>query len=125
MKITEVRISNDQTIAERPNKRQHRLILQTSTGFGSDPKLQVAARLIDAEWTDEARPDPQPRACWQPTPKPTKKPRNGKQQTPAPAPEPPEISQAEEPLDALTLVLGSGAVLLGATVVAVYLIRRP
>ena len=124
-RITQVRISNDQRIAERPNKRQQRLILQTSTGFGSDPKLQVAARLIDAEWTDEVRPDPQPRACWQPTPKPTKQPKNGKQPTPAPTPEPVVVTETDEPLDAMTLVLGSGAVLLGATVVAVYLVRRP
>jgi hypothetical protein len=123
-RITEVRVSNDETIARRPNRRQHRLILQTSTGFGSDPKLQVAARLIDAEWTDEPRPDPQPRACWQPTPRPTRKPpRNGA--TPTPTPEPVEIAETDQPLDAMTLVLGSGAVLLGATIVAVYLVRRP
>ena len=42
---------------------EHRLVLQTSTGVGSDPKLLVAARLVDIETTDEPRPKPKPRAC--------------------------------------------------------------
>lgn len=125
-RITEVRpraSTTDTSIAKRPNKRQQRLILQTSTGYGSDPKLQVAARLIDAEWTDEPRPQPQPRACWQPVPKPThKRPSDGKA---TPTPEPVEVMEPDEPLDAMTLLVGSGAVLLGASVVAVYIIRRP
>ena len=44
-------------------EREHRLVLQTSTGFGSDPKLVVAARLVRASSTDEPRPRPKPRAC--------------------------------------------------------------
>lgn len=44
-------------------EKEQRLILQTSTGIGSDPKLQVAARLVKAERTDEPRPRPKPRAC--------------------------------------------------------------
>jgi hypothetical protein len=117
--------SSDVSIADRPNKRQQRLVLQTSTGVGSAPKLELAARLIRAEWTDEPRPEPSPRACTQP-PKPTPKPgRNTPVSTPSPTPEPEETSESDEPLDAMTLVLGSGAVLLGATIVAVYLVRRP
>jgi hypothetical protein len=42
---------------------EHRLVLQTSTGIGSAPKLLVAARLVDVATTDEARPQPRPRAC--------------------------------------------------------------
>jgi hypothetical protein len=42
---------------------EHRLVLQTSTGFGSDPKLLVAARLVDVSTTNEPRPKPKPRAC--------------------------------------------------------------
>jgi hypothetical protein len=42
---------------------EHRLVLQTSTGVGSAPKLLVAARLVDATITDEPRPTPDPRAC--------------------------------------------------------------
>lgn len=55
---TDVRIA---TAGRR--KKEQRLILQTSTGVGSDPKLQVAARLVKAERTDEPRPRPKPRAC--------------------------------------------------------------
>ena len=126
-RITEVRPaagSSDTSIARRPNRTQQRLVLQTSTGpAGTDAKLQLAARLIDAEWTDEPRPDPQPRVCWQSPPKPTTKP-SGKA-TPVPTPEPTPVIEPDEPIDAMTLVLGSGAVLLGATVVAVYIVRRP
>jgi hypothetical protein len=42
---------------------EHRLVLQTSTGVGSAPKLLVAARLVDVATTDEPRPRPKPRAC--------------------------------------------------------------
>ena len=42
---------------------EHRLVLQTSTGIGSAPKLLVAARLVDVGTTDERRPKPNPRAC--------------------------------------------------------------
>jgi hypothetical protein len=42
---------------------EQRLILQTSTGVGSAPKVQVAARLIEAATTDEPPPRPRPRAC--------------------------------------------------------------
>ncbi len=42
---------------------EHRLVLQTSTGVGSAPKLLVAARLVDVGTTDEPRPRPNPRAC--------------------------------------------------------------
>lgn len=128
-RITEVRPaarSTDLSIAKRPNKKQQRLILQTSTGpAGTDAKLQVAAKLIDAEWTDEPRPDPRPRVCWQPTPKPTMKPTAKGRPRPTRAPTPVPVIEADDPLDATTLLLGSAAVLLGATLLAVYVVRRP
>lgn len=122
-RITEVRErATGQGIARRGNPRQHRLILQTSTGpSGTVPKLQVAARLIDAERTTEKPPKAQPRACWQPKPTPT--PRNSKRKpraTPVPV-----VIEPEQSPDAMTLLLGSAAVLLGATIVAVYVVRRP
>lgn len=43
--------------------REQRLVLQTSTGIGSAPKLQIAARLLDVGTTEESRPRPRPRAC--------------------------------------------------------------
>ena len=59
-------------LALRARPSQQRLILQTSEGPpGTIPKLQVAANLIGATWTDEPPPKAQPRACWQPRPKPT------------------------------------------------------
>ena len=121
-RITKTKISSNEDIAEPPNKRQQRLVLQTSTGYGSAPKLQVAARLLDAAWTDQPRPDPQPRACWQPTPKPTPKNGNGRNGA---TPEPVEVIEPKESIEPLALLLGSGAVLLGATVVAIYVVRRP
>ncbi len=122
-RISEVDIALDYDIAERPNERQQRLVLQTSTGTtGASPRLLVAGRLIDSEWTDEPRPEPNPRACWQ-APQPT--PRNGRGNRGTPEPTPVPVIESDDPLDPLTLVLGSGAVLLGATVVAIYVVRRP
>jgi hypothetical protein len=122
-RISDVDIALDYDIAERPNERQQRLVLQTSTGTtGASPRLLVAGRLIDSEWTDEPRPEPNPRACWQ-APQPTPGNGRGNRRTPDPTPAP--VIESDDPLDPLTLVLGSGAVLLGATVVAVYLVRRP
>ena len=121
-RIAQVDVAYDWDIAQRPNKRQQRLVLQTSTGTsGASPRLMVAGRLIDAEWTDEPRPEPRPRACWQ-EPEPTPKNRENSQ-TPQPTLEP--VVEPDDPLDAITLVLGSGAVLLGVTLVAVYVVRRP
>lgn len=111
----------NRSIARRPNQRQHRLILQTSTGpSGTIPKLQVAARLVAATRATEPAPKAQPRACWQPRPTATPKrdPRNKA------TPEPVEVIETDEPIDSMTLVLGSGAILLGATFVAVYIARR-
>ena len=134
-RISQVDVALDYDIADRPNERQQRLVLQTSTGTsGASPRLMVAGRLIDAEWTDEPRPVAQPRACWQPPPAPVAKAKNDKgkgkgkgnntnQQAAAPTSEP--VIDSDDELDAMTMVLGSGAVLLGATVVAVYIIRRP
>ena len=124
-RITEVRPRasyTDVSIARRPNQKQQRLILQTSTGIGTDPKLQVAATLIRAEWTDEPRPDPQPRVCWQPTPKPTPK---GQKPDPTATP-PPTVTEANgESISPVVLLIGSGAVLLGATGFAIWIVRRP
>ncbi len=127
-RITEVRprvSSTDVSIAKRPNNRAQRLILQTSTGYGSDPKLQLAAKLIKAEWTDQPRPVPKPRACWQPAPEPTPKGRKDRATRGTPTPEPVEVIEAGDDIDTVALLVGSGAVLLGTTVVAVYIVRRP
>jgi hypothetical protein len=115
-------------LALRARPGQQRLILQTSEGPpGTIPKLQVAANLIGATRTEEAPPKPQPRACWQPRPKPTG--RGGKQgrdgSPAAIATQNPQATTVQETTDPATLVLGGGAVLLGATVVAIYLVRRP
>jgi hypothetical protein len=48
--------------------KEHRLILQTSTGpAGTEAKLQVAARLVSATRTREKPPRPRPRPCAQPS----------------------------------------------------------
>lgn len=47
--------------------KEHRLVLQTSTGpAGTEAKLQVAARLVSATRTKERAPRPDPRPCSQP-----------------------------------------------------------
>lgn len=117
--------SLDYSITKRPNQRQHRLVLQTSTGpAGTRPKLQVAAKLVSATKATEPAPRAQPRACWQPRPRPTPRPKPGTDPaTPEPA-EVVEVVEADEPFDSMTLMLGSGAILLGATFVAVYIVRR-
>jgi hypothetical protein len=126
-RISEVDVAFDYGIAERPNERQHRLVLQTSTGAtGASPRLMVAGRLVDSEWTDEPRPEPNPRACWQELQSsPGNANGNAGRNQPTPAPTPEPVIKADEPLDTLTLVLGSGAILLGATVLAIYVVRRP
>jgi hypothetical protein len=122
-RISDVDIALDYDIAGRPNERQQRLVLQTSTGTtGASPRLLVAGRLIGSEWTDEPRPEPNPRACWQ-APQPT--PRNDRKNSRTPEPTPAPVVESDDPLDPMTLVLGSGAILLGATVVAVWVVRRP
>jgi hypothetical protein len=124
-RISQVRVAHDYDIAERPNERQQRLVLQTSTGTtGASPRLMVAGRLIDAEWTDEPRPEPEPRACWQPTPKPTPRGNRNNRNNRTPVPTPAPVIEPDDPVDPMTLVGGSVAVLLGATVVAVYVVRR-
>jgi hypothetical protein len=56
--------TSDLRIATKGRRNnEQRLVLQTSTGVGSAPKLQVAARLVDVTTTDEQRPRPRPRAC--------------------------------------------------------------
>ncbi len=120
-RINEVRERSpvwDWSIAKRSRPNEQRLILQTSTGpAGTLPKLQAAATLIGAEDATERAPKAKPRVCSQPR-QPDKKPR--KNATPKPA----ETTDATTPMDAVPLVLGSGAVLLGATFAAVYVVRR-
>ena len=114
-------------LALRARPSQQRLILQTSEGPpGTIPKLQVAANLIGATYTDEAAPKAQPRACWQPRPRPTKDGKPGRNGTARPTPEAsPGTTAAGGTTDAASLALGGGAVLIGATIVAIYLVRRP
>jgi hypothetical protein len=120
-RIDEVRQrATNQSIAQGTRPREHRLILQTSEGPpGTPTRLQVAATLVSAAWTDEPAPKPEPRACWQPRPS-----QGGKRPRPTATPAPVD-GEAGKALDAATLVMGGGAVLLGATLVAVYLVRRP
>lgn len=124
-RITEVKERASGRNIARPDKAsEHRLILQTSTGPpGTIPKLQVAATLVDAGRATEKAPKAKPRACWQAKPTPTPKPRKNGKKDPA-TPEPVVVIEPEEPIGVMALVFGSGAVLLGATVVAVYVVRR-
>jgi hypothetical protein len=57
--------SSDVRIATQGRRRgEHRLILQTSTGpVSTDPKLQVAARLVESARTNAAAPKPRPKRC--------------------------------------------------------------
>ena len=110
----------NQAIATRERPNEQRLVLQTSEGPpGTATRLQVAASLVGAEWTDEPAPRPEPRACWQPRPTDGRK-RPRASATPSPVEEP-----SGDTLDTATLVMGGGAVLVGATLLAVYLVRRP
>jgi hypothetical protein len=128
-RINEVkeRTSNE-NIARRGSAGEHRLVLQTSTGPpGTIPKLQVAATLIDAEEATEKAPKPEPRACWQPRSGTTTGNKNGSNNKNGNKVKPtaaPEVIEPEESIDTMTLALGSGAVLLGATFVAVWVVRR-
>jgi hypothetical protein len=121
-RITEVKQrAYNQAIALGTRPGQQRLVLQTSEGPpGTPTRLQVAARLVGASWTDEPTPKAEPRACWQPraTQGGGKKPRA----TASPAP---TDVEAGGPIDGATLVMGGGAVLVGATLVAIFLVRRP
>lgn len=114
-------------LALRARPSQQRLILQTSEGPpGTIPKLQVAANLIGATYTDEAAPKAQPRACWQPRPRPTNGDKPGRDGAAKPTPEASPIDPAaNRTADGASLAVGGGAVLIGATLVAIYLIRRP
>jgi hypothetical protein len=114
-------------LALRARPSQQRLILQTSEGPpGTIPKLQVAANLIGATYTDEAAPKAQPRACWQPRPRPTKDGKPGRNGAAKPTPEASPVDPtANSTADGASLALGGGAVLIGATIVAIYLVRRP
>jgi hypothetical protein len=112
----------DRRIARRDRPGEHRLVLQTSEGPpGTIPKLQVAARLLGATTTEERPPRARPRACWQP-------------RTAAGADRGPDSSATGPTADGgdgtsissvASMAIGGGAVLLGAVIFAVYLVRRP
>jgi hypothetical protein len=114
-------------IALRNRPGEHRLVLQTSEGPpGTIPKLQVAARLVGAGWTDEPAPKARPRACWQPRAAAGGSQggnRNRPNATEAPAAA--GAATGGGPTDAVALAVGGGAVLLGSTLFAIYLVRRP
>lgn len=112
--------SLDRRIARRERPGEHRLVLQTSEGPpGTIPKLQVAARLSGATTTDERAPRARPRACWQP--------RAANQGRPnaSAAPAASTSGGGDGSAELMSLAIGGGAVLLGATLVAIYLVRRP
>ena len=114
-------------LALRARPSQQRLILQTSEGPpGTIPKLQVAANLIGATYTDEAAPKAQPRACWQPRPRATNSGKQGRNGAAKPTPEASPVDPAaDSTAGTASLAVGGGAVLIGATLVAIYLVRRP
>jgi hypothetical protein len=117
--------SRNRRIARRDNPSDHRLILQTSVGPpGTEPRLQVAAALIGSGRTSETAPKARPRACSAPRASSTSgtKPRNGGQATSAPGG--PDTTPDGDDIDGAVLAVGTGAILLGATLIAVILIRR-
>lgn len=113
----------DRSIARRDRPSEHRLILQTSEGpSGTIPKLQIAARLVGATMADERAPRARPRACSQP------RRTSGQGRRPSASPTPAAGIDGESGggLGSMSsLAIGGGAILLGATVFAVYLVRRP
>jgi hypothetical protein len=111
-------------IGARDKPSQHRLVLQTSTGpAGTIPKLQVAGDLIGASRTERAAPRPRPRACSGAPRTTAGSGTDGGEDRPFASPGP-TTEEGGETQDLVTLVGGSVAVLLGATVLAVVLIRR-
>ena len=133
-RIDEVRQhAYNRKIALRNRPSTHRLILQTSEGPpGTIPKLQVAAQLVGAGWTDERAPTANPRACWQPRSSTASSGNGNGKQTRQPdgaqgSPEPSAVaaSETDDSIDTASLALGGGAVLVGATLFAAYLVLRP
>jgi hypothetical protein len=109
-------------IARRDRPGEQRLVLQTSEGPpGTVPKLQVAATLSGAATTDERAPRARPRACSQP--------RSGTNQGRGPNATPAPVASTNggggSADSTVSLAIGGGAILLGASLVAVYLVRRP
>ncbi len=129
-RIDEVKQSAyNRRIAVRDRPGQHRLVLQTSEGPpGTIPKLQVAARLVGAGWTEEPAPRARPRACWQPRTA-TSGSQGGNRNRPNATEVPAAVAGGEGgaggAMDAVSLAVGGGAVLLGSTLFAIYLVRRP
>jgi len=110
-------------IARRDRAGEQRLILQTSEGPpGTVPKLQVAARLAGATTTDERAPRARPRACQQPRTATNRDRDRGPDATAAPGA---SLGGGSGTDELTSLAIGGGAVLLGALLVAVYLVRRP
>lgn len=129
-RLLHYRISNvkehaiDREISIAPSRKQHRLVLQTSEGPpGTIPKLQVSGRLVDAGWAEEEAPRPRPRACSQPAEAQVAEARID-QPDPGGDPDGDSAQATAGPDDALTFVLGSGAVLLGASFLAYAIVRR-
>lgn len=121
-RIDEVRERSRNTrIGSLDGRGQHRLVLQTSTGPpGTIPKLQAGARLVKAERTGAQAPKPQPRACSQPAQSGNGNDRDtGNGRT-----EDPTIDATDGSTSPVVLLGGAVAVLMGATLFAVYLVRR-
>ena len=127
-RIAQVDVAFDWDIAERPTKTPappgapdehghlgrlasadggrtpHRRRVDRRAAPGTEAARLLAGAGADAEEPEKHRPE---------------------QRTPQPTPTPEPVVEPDEPLDTMTLVLGSGAILLGATLVAVYVVRRP
>jgi hypothetical protein len=109
-------------IARRDRAREHLLILQTSEGPpGTGTRLQMAASLVDASRTQEPAPKANPRACSQPASANSRgNDSNRGRNDPGDA----EVVAPDGSIDPMTLLFGTGAVLFGAVLVAVYMVRR-
>ncbi len=109
-------------IAQRQGAREQELILQTSEGPpGTATRLQVSAGLVDAGRTNEPAPKAKPRVCSQPasgTSRGNGTRSGGDGDTAA------TVVESGESLDPMTLLFGTGAVLVGAILIAVYMVRR-
>lgn len=113
-----------ETIATRGRgPREQRLVLQTSIGpKGTIPKLQVSGTLIETGTMSEEAPRPRPRPCSRTVsgePSEREADRTGSAAVARLG-----ATEPAEPIDVMSLLLGGGAVLMGAILVAVWLVRR-
>lgn len=127
-RISDVRQhSTDRTIAARDRPGGQRLVLQTSEGPpGTIPKLMMAARLVNARFTDEPAPEPRPRVCSD-APRPTPRPTRVRPSPSASAVVDPNggASGGGSP-DVTGVMLGFGVALTGgAVLLTIWLRRRP